>query len=176
MPGMRNAYTAPNVCSVRMRHIKSQANCFDSELRKVRGESCFYRPSRSANLGAPKDSSVSSKPTADAKRPCRRCQRRLLLCMIFRRAVLSGPTGKNSVSWNVAIIQLQSGQVTYTTRFPFLAVLFAEYATTFLQLVQCARSGSLIALAPQGIVFSRSRVAVASITRKNHERQSCFEG
>ena len=96
--------------------------------------------------------------------------------MIFRRAVLSGPTGENSFSWNVAIIQLQSGQVTYTTGFPSLSVRFAVYATTFLQLLQYARSGRLIALAPQGIIFSPLRAAVASIARKNHERQSCLEG
>jgi hypothetical protein len=77
------------------------------------------------------------------------CQRRLMLCVIFRRAVLRGPTGENSGSWNVAIIQLQSGQVTYTTGFPFLSVRSAVYATTFLQLLQYARSGSLIAVAPQ---------------------------
>jgi hypothetical protein len=163
MPRMGNGIAAPNVCSIGVRHIKRQTNCFDCELRKARQDLAsigflVQPPGKLRRIRR-----VSFEPTATAKRACRRCQRRLLLCMMFRRAVLSGPTGKNSVSWNVAIIQLQSGHVTYTTRFPFLSVRFAEYATTFLQLVQYARSGSLIALAPQGIVFSRSQAAVASI-------------
>src|SRR6516225_5634931 len=36
MPRMRNSSTSPNVCSVGVRHIKRQTNCFDCELRKVR--------------------------------------------------------------------------------------------------------------------------------------------
>src|SRR5215469_6262668 len=33
---MRNGSTAPNVCSIRVRNIKGQTNCFDCELRNVR--------------------------------------------------------------------------------------------------------------------------------------------
>jgi hypothetical protein len=67
----------------------------------------LMRPGPFQRLRSPLVGGVELAPNSRRSRGAHatglQCQRRLLLCMIFRRADLSGPTGENSVSRNVAI-------------------------------------------------------------------------